>query len=394
MEVIDEHVSLRYKRLFSKIIIALTLIHIIGLFVDWIGYWLIDGYVDMKFDLYGFLYFCVDYSKGIVPRGICGEIGKLIFGSGNISVPTFVFVFKTVIIALMFLAMIFFLFYCYKKNFELGIFVALLLFRPFYFLSKLYVIKSDNFWYLGLIFIVLLLWNDSHITIKTVAVTLISTACMLFHHGFLFVFAPLVCLFLFEKKQYKHMFTYGVIMCIEFLLFSFVFKGDYEYIVTHAEELLRQYGMSESSIEHMYDGDIILALQSDYQMSRFTQTFEHKFLLGQYVHYHIPVMVMYILASLAGVYAIWSVISKYTKEHKCSLLVLAAYIIPFLFLMLFTVDCDRWFLMYFMSASVFALYLVFKRNVKFEFKPIYISLLMSSVIFQIILFFLNMFLWL
>ena len=341
----------------------------------------------LTFDLYGFLYFCVDYSNGIVPRGICGEIGKLIFGNGNVDIPIFIVVVKTACIVLIFTFLISVLVYCYKKNHELAISTAMLFIRPFYFVSKLYVVKPDHFWYLGLVFMIALLWKDSHITVKTICVTVISTICMMFHHAFIFVFAPLICLLLFEKKCYKHMVAYGITMCIEFLLYSFVFTGNYDYVVQHAGDLLMQYGFPDVFLEYTHADHMIMALKCDHQSNRFTQIFTEEILWKQYISYHIPFLVMYLAAGCSSLYVSSRIISSYAKEHKCSWFVLSAFIVPFIFLLLFTVDCDRWALMYLTSMSIFAVYLLSKKKVSIKITESHILMLILAVVFQVIAFF-------
>ena len=352
---------------------AMFIIRLTHTFWTNVTYYMTGDGLYAHFDLYGFLYYCVDYSNGIVTRGLGGAIIRPLFNNCSDFVLAFAIA-KWVMMAVIYLIIIGVLFYLIKKsNNNIAILIGLISIRPFYLLSRGYAIRTDHFWYVCLIFMIILLLKDSKFNLRMVGVTLLSTICMLFHHAFIFIFAPLICLILFEKKQTKWFIAYGIIMCIEFLLLTFFGSGDYDYIVSHMVDVMSNLNCMDSTMWDCYGDSVfyknrlIEALEMEYNDSRATQIFTYGDLMYKYIHKTIPLCLVQIFSSCMSFYLSLKVIHQQVKKARFNKLFYVILFLPFVVLCCFTIDIDRWYLMLLTTMNIFAIYLLNKYKGDYEY---------------------------
>lgn len=368
----------------SGLCLLCMIIYLCMMFVEYVGFQYSDNRLYSYFDLYGFLYFCVDYSDGIVSRGLCGEITQLLFSNSTNFVVKFI-TFKVVLIGLLYLSIIIFGIYCFIKRKDMIVFaLSLICIRPLYLLSKFYSIRPDHFWYICLFIIIVLLFRDTKLNFNMILITLISSVAMLFHHAFIFVFAPLICLVLYDKKATKWFYTYAGLMCVEFLLLTLCCKGDYQYICNHMIDAMHDFGLWDLYGGSVFNDSIICALDMEYNSSRLFQVMSYPGLLQEYVTRHIPLLGFNLIAACGSLIFSVKVITKYMYSQKNTNMISAIILLPFIMLLLFTIDCDRWFLMTLTTLNLFSMYLLLKNKVDIVISKKWYYLFFINIVVQII----------
>ena len=375
-----------YSHKLSCFCLIIMSIYFVIAFVDYLIFQYSGNHVYSMFDLYGFLYFCVDYSNGLVSRGLCGEVTKLLFSNSTNFVVEFITI-KSILIGILYSSIIGFGIWCYIKRKDTIVFaLSFICIRPLYLLSKIYTIRPDHFWYVCLFIIVILLFNDVKFNRNMILVLLLSIIAMLFHHAFIFVFSPLVCLILYDKKSMKWFLLYSGIMCIEFLLMTLLFKGDYQYICNHVVKLMHEFGLWDNYGSSVFKSDIISALDMEYNSSRLLQVVSYPGLLEEYITKHIPLLGIYVLTGCGSLCFSWNIISNYARNGRSINFITMIIFLPFLMLLIFTVDCDRWFLMILTSLNIFSMYLLLKNKVTIDINFKWYCFFVISILFQIVVY--------
>ena len=343
-----------------------------------------EGGEFILFDNYNIVYYALDYSNGFITRGLAGALfGKAVMNMG-VSVVLWVPIIK-IIYSFCFYAMAF---AAMKKYFRtdntLCIMIAMMFMRPLYLNSSvMYVIKTDIFWYTCMIPILIVLWSDkrSKFALKMTVVLIFSIISMLFHQAFIFIFAPLVCAILLDKNEMKWLVVYGLIMCTVFVFLSKFCTGDYTEVRDMIMSNLEASGMWERikplASTLVTDDGTPCGIYYEYGDARISQLsgddYNSQHLLELYTEFHIPIAMC--LVGICGLSFGISLmtIGEYCKtilKHKLKSAFLASiFILPFISLILFTIDADRWLLMTLTSLNVFAIYVALKYGIRVPVKP-------------------------
>lgn len=339
-----------------------------------------DGGFFGMFDHYSLVYYAVDYSNGLLTRALAGELfGEALLSLG-LQLPIWATVIKTVY-TLVFYAFLWLLIKkYYNTDIKFAAMISIMFMRMLYLNSAgMYVIKTDIFWYACMIPIILLLWSDTekHFNFKMIGVILSSGIAMLFHHSFIFVFAPLVCAFLIDKKRYKWFVGYGVFMIAVFLYLAKFCTGDYQAICNQVMTRFSDAGILTSieslpNVMHAEDGNFS-GLYYEYGDSRLTQIYESELLRDLYFDYHLPICCIQLAIGCASVYLVFKILKIYFKDvlHSKwqSQILTLVFILPFIALAFFTIDIDRWALMTLTSLDIFAIYVCQKYNIRVNVNP-------------------------
>lgn len=328
-------------------------------------------------DIYDIPYYAVNYDNGLIIRGLAGELfGKFLLGFGD-----------NFAVAIIVLKMIYTLVFCvmliiFAKRYvtadpKLCAMICVMFMRPWYLNSAIsYCAKPDIYWYLCMIPIVLCLWSneEKYFNIKMIAVILFSFVAMLFHHSFIFIFAPLICAFLIEKKHYKWFVIYGCFMCAVFIFLIKFCTGDYETILDQVNSNLDNAGLLDvlNSLPHVMRGEDgnFAGLYYEYGTDRATQLYHSEMLMSRYFADHIPIFGIQMSLSVLSLIVTFRVISIYCKtvlnNKWLSRLLAVIFILPFLALLIFTIDVDRWALQTLTGLNIFAIYLAKKYDIKID----------------------------
>lgn len=355
------------------------------------------GFYDV-YDNYDLPYYAINYDNGLIVRGLAGEL----FGNFLLSVgPDFAFVtilIKTAYIIFFAGIVIIAARRCDLSDHNLGMLIMLMFMRPFYLNSAVkYTIKADIFWYACILPVIFLLCfdNKKHFNLKMIVVLLCSTIAMLFHHSFIFIFSPLICAFLIEKKQYKWFAIYGVYMCALFLSLLLFFHGDYDLVKLQVMSNLESSGIWDCIEDNpnlwLLDDGSMAGLYYEYGADRLTQLYESDDLQGMYSEHVVLFFIQMGMSIFSLIYSI-RIIHNYCrtvlKSKYLILLIISVFVLPFVALIFFTIDIDRWALMTLTSLNIFSLYLAKKYDIHVNIPAMifYISFVVQMVVFPFMCF--------
>lgn len=323
---------------------------------------------DGMFDAYGILYWTIDYSNGFLSRGLAGELffDSISAISDN---PAFNFVLcKVIYVLVLYATGVLILRKCIARDGNIAKYVAVLFIHTGYLTSFAYGFRTDMFWYISLAISICLLWNHDEsrsISLKMLIITALTVIAMMFHQAFIFIFAPLICVFLIDKKQKIWFIVYGITASLAFVLITIFGKGDYDIICQQAMSNLIDSGLFEQ-----FDGafeENIAAFRYEYLDSRATQLMDPD-LISQYVYAHLPCLCVHLILGfnslLVSIFAIKDYIKTYVDNKYVKILIPIVFILPFVALLCFTIDCDRWFLQTMLSLNIFSLYVIVKKGVR------------------------------
>lgn len=355
------------------------IVHIYMLIVRCVFYYIWpssgQGNPFIMFDSYNIVYYALNYDNGFLSRALAGELfGKVVLSAGENIVYWSIIVKH--IYSFIFFAILTYGIAKYSRDNNVLFLSVLLFMRPFYLNSSaMYVLKTDIFWYISLVFIVVLLWKDKnkYFGIKMLFVVLLSIIAMLFHQAFIFIFAPLVCAILIDKKEPAWFLVYGFSMCAVFICLTKFGQGDYDIICEQVIGNLEEAGIwphiKDLSLKTS-NGDLF-SLYYEYNDSRLTQLKNSPELAALYLGNHLPVALIVMFASSWSIIASLTVINKYCdsvlNNYLLKQLLTGVFLIPFIALLLLTIDADRWALMTLTSLNIFSMYVAIKHKVDFSF---------------------------
>lgn len=375
-----------FKNKYFLILLAICFTDILSYLI----FWSQNNNIISLFDLYGFTYYCLDYSDGFITRGLAGTLFRdIILNFADLMVIDYQVSFlihKFILICVVWLMIILGISYVAKYNVSNMKILTLICFHPMYITNIFYTIRTDMYWFISIGISVFLLMKDTKLNIKMCVITLLSIIAMLFHHAFIFVYAPLICLILIDKKEKKWFLIYGIILCVAFIVISLLGACEYTYAANTVKGYLRELGFNETYAEESYLCGI--ALKYEYEESRLTQVFS-EFMLTEYkrhisktIFLLIPLSLCSILTTRKIIKAYWTTENVTKFQKRISLTVI---LLPILALLVFTIDCDRWFTMILAYFNMYAIYLMTRYNIQITSKiPYKISLSMMLITITIV----------
>ena len=334
------------------------------LYCEYVYMYVINIHYNM-FDIYGAVYLFVDYSKGLIPRGLLGEILKYPISAYGIHFVDLLMLTKVIIVGCIFVCCAAVSYKVLMKQSVNNVFLLCMLsVHPLYLMSRIYGIRNDNVWYLFLPVMFWCIHSVKNVYLKMIILIACSTVCMLCHHAFIFVFVPLICVFLILDGSYRLFLLYSIFMLFEFMVINFGFRN-YSYTDTvsmvydkiNKTDIVRLYSKED------IDTPVTLALYGEYGSSHMTQIFTDRFYLREYIDKHFPRFGYYICFSLSSIIVVLKVFMAWLKQNKRNWILLGIILLPFVFLLVFTVDCDRWFLMILFEMNILSMWLICRKTV-------------------------------
>ncbi len=317
------------------------------------------------FDLYGSVYLLIDYSKGLVPRGLLGEIFKHFMFSPGFHFVSSLMLMKTIFVGFM-LCVFLVIFYkiVSKRNIKDCFLLCMLFVHPFYLLSRMYEIRNDAVWYLFLPLMLLVVWKMQNKYLQFAILILCSTICMLSHQAFIFTFAPLICVLLLLQESYVEFFAYGIILVSEFLIINFGFRNyDYNDMVNLVYTKLANTDAGRFFTQQYIDGAVEADLRGEYGTSHVTQIYTEEMYQILYRDINFPRLRFFVIMSVASLIVTIKSLYVWIRQNKKHLLLLGIILLPFVFLLCFTIDCERWFLMILLELNIIIGYLIYTKKI-------------------------------
>lgn len=308
---------------------------------------------DYILSLYSFVYYFVDYSNGFITRGLIGTLFGFLLND-NINFFNNFLKLNDILVIFWF-SLLFLLLFLYVKKNKLdnysNCFYLLFVFTTCTaFLDSYTSLRLELFWCILLIPMLFILQKDFN-TINFLIICCFSLFCMIIHQGFIFVFAPLICVILLDKNRKKEFVMYGIFMCAIFLIFSCFCKVDFDYLLEHAYALIEKRGLNEYLSN--YKDYIEYALSLEYKLSR---TEQMGVLWNEYITKHIPITLGILVLNLINLIITIKVIYNLIENKKNFIIYCIIFLLPFFMLLIFSIDCERWLLLLMQSLHLFVYY--------------------------------------
>ena len=340
------------------------------------------------FDIWGCTYFFVDYSNGFLQRGLIGSLLLPFIDLFGTDFSSFLIISK---IGFLVVYLDFILYLVYNLLFKLSACnIALVFFicvRPFYLLSRIYALRVDNFWYVFIPIMLYCLYKEYKESYTFIVLFLCTTLCMLCHQAFILTYAPLFCVLLLLLKYYKAFIGYCCSILIEF--FIIVFTPKYDFGVLHNTVFEKIYS---TNLPLLLDNYILTdkvegALYVVYNSS-VTGLWKNNSLQYEYLYSHFPTLCWLVALSFISLLFSLLVIYNWQYDKRKKVFFISILVIPFIVLLLFTIDCDRWFLMLLTELNIIAVWLLYKEKVQIKFRNNWyflyaLNLIANSCVFYI-----------
>lgn len=357
---------LRDKERIKLICLITFIMWLLGLYAGFIYEMLFSPKMKDFFDVYGLTYFFLDYSQGFIPRGFFGEVIKP-FVTAHYDNLYHTLLYYKVILAGVYVVGISFVFIKLSKKLELSTFLIVMFafIHPYYFFDRTYSFRTDNWWEILVPLMVLGLYKSKSKIVDISLILVLSTICMLCHHAFIFVFAPLICAILLLKKEYTLFFVYGFVLAIEFCILSFGVSYDAEALYQMVIDKVNQTDLIREFSSKRLSGYIGWAITLEFLSTHATQLRNNEQLLSEYP-VHIMSLVACLFFSLISLRTIIKVLKEWVKQSKFNILSILMMTVPYFCLLAFTIDCERWFMLYLMSFGILVIWLVCKEKIQIK----------------------------